>query len=731
MSHQLLRGIVMPFTTGLAAAVAVLGVLAPLPALGATTTAGAAGTPIRSQDVRSQEWWLAGLHVTQAWQTSVGAGITVAVLGTGVDLGAADLAGDVTTGPDFTGSGRTPGSPFWGFEGTAVSAIIAGHGHGTGDRSGIIGIAPAARILSVRVTLEFNDPLSSDASISRRLPQAIADGITYAVAHGARIIDLPLDPGTLGLTGQRDPAAAGGSPAERAAVDYAQGKGVVLVAPAGDDGMGPGIVNYPAAYPGVIAVGAVSRGGQLASFSSRRSYVSLTAPGVGLEAPDLADGYQMTSSTSAASGMVAGVAALIMSRFPHLTAAQVTQALTESTADVTGATGLPPLPARSPSGAGYGTVDAARAIQMAALITAASQPPPVQPVRPRKPARRPVAAPRRPGASALAGSVLRAAVAGVCVLIVLLVVMLLVMRSRRERGRAAPAGRARAPGLHEQRRPDRVPAPPGLDQGNGTRSRPQATQPGPPAADLWPSPGGWQGGGIGAIAPTADPPFRPAATSAPRTVAGYRSVRGAGADGNSGGPPWAAAPEPGRTLGALPVASPGSPPPEPGPGIRVPGDMAVPSAAAGEPPAPYPLAGLDTPTPPAGFAMTPPLSDFGPPPAAPDCGPPPAASDFGPPPAAPDFGPPPAAFDLGPPPATEFPAQENLGFAAAPVADDYVAPFPAEPAAEEDPAPGPAADPSFIWDLAATDVFPAVTGGDPPTESGPPTETADGPDVPS
>ena len=186
-------------------------------------------------------------------------------------------------------------------------------------------------------------------------------------------------------------------------------------------------------------------------------------------------------------------------------------------------------------------------------------------------------------------------------------------------------------------------------------------------------------------------------TSAPRTVAGQRSGRGAGADGNSGGPPWTPAPEPGRTLGPLPVAAPGSPPPEPGPGIRVPGDMAVPSAAASEPPAPHPLAGLDTPTPPAGFAMTPPLSGFGPPPAA-----------FA-------FDPSLAVSDVGPLPATEFPAQEDLGFAAAPVADGYVAPFPAEPAAEEDPAPGPAADPSFIWDLAATDAFPAVTGGDPPT----------------
>src|SRR5205807_9075796 len=100
----------------------------------------------------------------------------------------------------------------------------------------------------------------------------------------------------------------------------------------GDDGQGPGIVNYPAAYSGVIAVGAVGRNGQLASFSSRRSYVSLTAPGAGLVAAAPAAGYGQISTTGTASGMVAGVAALILSRFPHLTVAQVTRALTESTA---------------------------------------------------------------------------------------------------------------------------------------------------------------------------------------------------------------------------------------------------------------------------------------------------------------------------------------------------------------------------------------------------------------
>ncbi len=247
---------------------AVLGVAPALAAAGYTGTG----------SMQAQEWWLAGLHVTQAWPSTEGAGITVAVLGTGVAAVHPDLAGSVTTGPDFSGSGRTAGGPFWGIDGTEVAGVIAGHGHGTGREGGILGIAPAATILSIRVSLEFNDPLNSEAAIARKLPAAIAEGITYAVDHGARIIDLPLDPGTAGLTGRGDPAAAGGSRAEQAAVSYALRKNVLLVAPAGDDGQGPGLVDHPAAYAGVIAVGAVGRDGQVAPFSSRRSYVALTAP---------------------------------------------------------------------------------------------------------------------------------------------------------------------------------------------------------------------------------------------------------------------------------------------------------------------------------------------------------------------------------------------------------------------------------------------------------------------
>ena len=624
--------------------------------------------------------------MTQAWQRSEGSGITVAVLGTGVDASYPGLVGAVITGPDYTGSGREPGRPYWGVEGTAVAGIIAARERGWG----LVGVAPAAKILSVRVTLEFNDPLASDQAVSRRLPDAVAEGIRYAADHGARIIDLPLDPGTLGLTSGGDPAAAGGSPAERAAIAYALSRGIVLVAPAGDDGQGPGIVNYPAAYPGVIAVGATGRTGHLASFSSRRSYTSLTAPGVGLVAAVPPDGFGTISSTSTASGIVAGVAALVLSRFPHLTVAQVTRALIESTAPMAGGTGLPPLPPRSAAGAGYGAVDAIRAVDMAAIITSASQPPQAAPAAAApKPARHPAAAPHRPAASAMAGSVLRDAVAAVCVLIIVLVVALLVVRFRRNRGQGRAGDRARPRGQHENRR---------LAAGAGVTAtadlvwRPQATRPGPPASPGWASPAGWQGGGIGQIRPAPDPSPGPGVTPAPRSGSGYRVSRGAGrADGDSG-PPWPPAPQPKRLFGPLPVASAGSPPPEPGRGIRLPGDMAAPADAASVPPPP---AGLDLTTPPAdfdlstpAFGLTPPAFSMAPP--APDADAPAPAPDAARP-----------VPDSAVARAEVLPARQDLGYAAAPVPADYAA-----PPAEGGPAP---ADPSYIWDLAATDVFPAAT----------------------
>ena len=725
----------MPFATGLAAVLTVLGVMGFTPAI---ATAGAPAG--HGNTVRDREWWLAGLHVQQAWQKTEGSGITVAILGTGVDASYPGLAGSVITGPDYTGSGRAPGSPYWGVEGTAVAGVIASHESGWG----LVGVAPAAKILSVRVTLEFNDPLASDQAISRRLPEAIANGIRYAADHGARVIDLPLDPGTLGLTSKGDPAAAGGSPAEQTAVGYALSKGIVLVAPAGDDGQGPDLVNYPAAYSGVIAVGAIGRTGQLASFSSRRSYTSLTAPGVSLVAATPPSGYGTISSTSTASGIVAGLAALVLSRFPHLTATQVTQALTESTVAGASGAGLPPLPARSAGGAGYGTVDAIRAVDMAAIITTASQPhqQPAPVAAPHQPSRHAAAAPRRPAASALAGSVLRDAVAAVAGLIVLLVIALLVLRSRRERGRAACARPGTDPGpAREPKAGPRARSRRGLRDGTRRAGGP-ARPAGPPATASWASPAGWQGGGIGEISPAAQASSRPLVAPAPKSSSGYRAGRGASRPNGDSGPPWAPAPEPRRLIGPLPVASAGLPPPEQGRGIRVPRDMAAPPGATTElePPVSFdlttPPAGFDLSTPafgltppafeaaPPAFGWTPPAFDGAPPavgwtPPAFDV-PPPAsdpalpASDPGPP--GPGSGPP--ASDSAQTRTEALPTRQSLGFAAAPVPADYAAP-PAERAPEDTPGRAVAADPSYIWNLAATDVFPAATDAAVPPDDAP------------
>ncbi len=693
MSHRLFRSTLVPIASGIVAAIAISWT-APAHA--------AAGYGAAGQGVQAQEWWLGGLHVTQTWPSTEGAGITVAVLGTGVDPQHPDLAGSVITGPDFSGSGRTHGGALWGVNGTEVAGIIAGHGHGTGRADGLLGVAPAAKILSIRVSLEFNDPLNANQAIARRLPGATASGIIYAVDHGARVIDLPLDPGTAGLTGHGNPAAAGGSPAEKAAVAYALRKNVVLVAPAGDDGQGPGLTDYPAAYTGVIAVGAVTRNGQVAPFSSRHSYVSLTAPGVGLAATVPPDGYTRISSTSTSSGIVAGVAALILSRFPHLTAAQVGQSLTGSTTTgtTTGRTSAP--------GTGRGIIDAAQAVSLAASINAAAEPsPPAATARPNQPERLSTTAAHRANAGDLAGSLVRYVVAGLCVLIVLLVALLLVMRSRRERARLAAAeaapGRTRPRGQHEQRRPE--PAS-GSVLGHQGSSRSQlAPPPGLASTGGWAAAGGWQGGSsLGEMQPPPAEPFRPAMAPAPKP-----SRTAPRAAPSSAGPPWAPAPEPARTFGPLPSAPNSSLPPDPGPGIRVPGDMTA-----------MPVLPPD--------AMLPAPFDVS------------ASLD-------PDFPPRPATNERG----AALPTRQSLGFAAAPVPVDYAPPQApdftvpsraaglvlsadtapgASPAAGGQAAPasrtpasrtpvsaGPAENPGYIWDLAATDVFPAAADPGPPTEA--------------
>ena len=215
------------------------------------------GRPARADGVRANEWALAALQAPQAWAQSRGEGVTVAVLDTGVDAGHPDLTGQVTTGADLAGGGARPGDPYWGQHGTAMASAIAGHGHGPGGGDGLMGIAPAARILSVRVIPEDNDPGRSAVA---RQSAPLAQGIRYAVDNGAQVINM-----SLGGSGE-SPRVAGD---DDQAIQYAIAHGVVVVASAGNGAQASNHTEFPAAFAGVIAVAATDRAGHRATFSTQ------------------------------------------------------------------------------------------------------------------------------------------------------------------------------------------------------------------------------------------------------------------------------------------------------------------------------------------------------------------------------------------------------------------------------------------------------------------------------
>jgi membrane-anchored mycosin MYCP len=239
---------------------------------------------------KSTPWAQQALAYSSAWRLTQGADVTVAVVDSGVD--ANPQFGDrVTVGPDLAGATAgdvPPGADCVG-HGTSVASIIA-----AAPRTGVsfAGVAPQASILSIKIT-------NSDTFPGQVTAQAIRD----AVNLGANVINLSL-------------ATNVSTPALLAAVQFAQARNVVVVAAAGNDNP-DGMVGpfYPAAYPGVLSVGAIGPDGSLASFSDTRTPVSVTAPGVNVtsaypgtfpQAYDPGD-----NGTSFATAFVSGVAAVI------------------------------------------------------------------------------------------------------------------------------------------------------------------------------------------------------------------------------------------------------------------------------------------------------------------------------------------------------------------------------------------------------------------------------------
>lgn len=268
-------------------------------------------SPASADPVRDREYWLSQYGFTEAWNTTKGAGVTVAVIDTGVDGSVPDLTGVVIGGTDVSGVGSPDGQTPVGTDdkghGTMVASMLAGHGHGSG--AGVLGVAPQAKILSVSVGFGVGS-IDSDAQI--------AQGVRWAVDHGANIINMSLTRNTLDWPPSWDDAFL-----------YAMEHNVIIVAAAGNRGSGTTEVGAPATMPGVVVVAGVDRNGN-ASFdaSSQGITLSVAAPSEDLVGAAPGGAYFSWAGTSGAAPLVAGLLALIAASHPGLSAGNIINRLT-------------------------------------------------------------------------------------------------------------------------------------------------------------------------------------------------------------------------------------------------------------------------------------------------------------------------------------------------------------------------------------------------------------------
>lgn len=276
-------------------------------------TPGAAGAaPPRTCDLPTTEtiaaepWASQRLGYRSVWSVTRGAGVTVAVVDTGVDGSHPMLAGRVLPGVDVVNGGGRADTDCAG-HGTAVAGII---GAQPVAGMGFAGVAPEATILPVRQANTIDGTVST-----------LAEGIRAAVDAGARVVNVSV-------------VVPASVPALSRAVTYALDHDVVVVAAAGNDAQQGDPGKYPASYDGVIAVGAVDADGNPGTFSESCVNLSVVAPGVDIVVPG-AGGPGLVANqngTSYAAPFVAGVAALVRAYRPELTAAQVKHRI-EATAD--------------------------------------------------------------------------------------------------------------------------------------------------------------------------------------------------------------------------------------------------------------------------------------------------------------------------------------------------------------------------------------------------------------
>ncbi|MFC6094833.1 S8 family serine peptidase [Saccharothrix lopnurensis] len=268
------------------------------------------GQGVRAQTIREQQWHLEALGVPEAHATTRGEGVVVAVVDSGVDATRPDLAGALLPGAGFGSASGTDGTRDGDGHGTAMAALIGGRG----VDGGVLGVAPAARIL----------PVSVGADGEKFTTTSVAEGVTWAVDQGADVVNLSLT------------SAATLTPDLLRAVNHAFDRDVVVVAGTGNDGQEH--VGAPANIKGVVAVSGTVRGNGPWPESNTGPETVLAAPAedvvTAIPLDSSATGFAQVDGTSAATALVSGVAALVRAHHPDLDAGNVVNRLIATATDL-------------------------------------------------------------------------------------------------------------------------------------------------------------------------------------------------------------------------------------------------------------------------------------------------------------------------------------------------------------------------------------------------------------
>lgn len=289
--------------------------------VGGAVVAGAllfgAALPASADQIRDNQWPLKAFDAERVWKVSTGKGVTVALLDSAVNGDHPDLKGNVLPGKDV--ENRGPANQEAGEDhGTSMASIIAAHGHGAGNSEGVRGLAPDAKILPVALPVEADDvpALNSDT---------LAEALKYAVDQGASVINMSF--GWSALTEE-----------EKQALAYATKNDVFLVVATGNEGVGH--LDQLTSFPGIVAVGAVDKAGQVWDESNYGPQVMLTAPGTLIRSAAASKPYRLSNGTSDSAAYVSGAAALLRSKFPDLTAGQIANRLVKTAGLPPGQTGM-------------------------------------------------------------------------------------------------------------------------------------------------------------------------------------------------------------------------------------------------------------------------------------------------------------------------------------------------------------------------------------------------------